>query len=219
MEGLEDELQIGEGRDLAGVNFFANKAFNDVRNQGALKDFPIELRMGDKTGPGHLETIQPGDTGPNGEYDDGSIDSYKIELRKAIGLANSKGLPKLRNMIRADSTHILTSKDRAGKPVDPKMFGIKRKIIDSLDNRQMSEALQRYERTVQMLSEEGSPPGSNWESFPAALDGPLGDWLVFERVFPELMNEPGEQKWMAKGGGFNKKQLALISEARKHIGK
>ena len=116
----------------------------------------------------------------------------------------------------AETTHQLTS-TKDGIPFDPKIFGWKQEILSSLDEKQTEELQDRYLGTVRWLQDEGRPLGSNWESFENAKFGPMGDWLVFERLFPELMNDPREQKYMREGGGFRPDQMDIIDAIRSYI--
>ena len=196
---------------------YANQAFSEMRKQykgidKSLGKSPVEIRLGDfDSGQGWSETYHIGsEDAPNPE-------ALRIELQKARRYAHPGGdLDKLKTLMAAETTHQLTS-TRDGIPFDPKIFGWKQEILSSLDEKQTEELLDRYLGTVRWLQDEGRPLGSNWESFENAKFGPMGDWLVFERLFPELMNDPRYQKYMREGGGFRPDQMDIIDAIRSYI--
>ncbi len=45
----------------------------------------------------------------------------------------------------------------------------------------------------------------------------MGDWLLFERVFPELMNAEDDRRYMRQGGGFGESQMNIINKVKSYL--
>mgnify|MGYP003658654534 CR=1 FL=1 len=194
---------------------YGERAMQNVREQykgidQGLRDIPTELHLGSIRGPGFSETYPVGSTDPTQK---GKVNqnAMRIELQKARGFANPSGLDKLRTILAAETTHQMTE-------TDPTVRGIKMQLLESLgeDTVPFLEMQKRYAQTVDQLRKEGRPLGSNWESFENALNGPLGDWLLFERVFPEL-TEDHWRDYYEEGGGFDPKQMKLLNQLKRHL--
>jgi len=194
---------------------YADRAFQNVRNQykgidQSLRDVPVELHLGSIRGPGFSETYTVGSTDPTQK---GKVNpnAMRIELQKARHFANPSGLDKLRSILAAETTHQMTQ-------TDPVVRDIKMQLLGSLgeDTVPFLEMKKRYAQTVDQLRKEGRPLGSNWESFESALNGPMGDWLLFERVFPEL-TEDNWRDYYESGGGFDPKQMELLNQLKRYL--
>lgn len=190
--------------------WYAERAMQNVRDQykgidQGLRDIPVELHQGHVRGPGYSETYPVGSTDPTQK---GKVnpDAMRIELQKARQYANPSGQDRLRTILAAETTHQLAQ-------TDPVVRGIKMKLIESLKegSEPWKEMHQRYEQTV-----NGGATGTNWESYESALNGPMGDWLLFERVFPEL-TEDNWREYYEKGGGFDPKQMELLNELKRYL--
>ena len=213
MKNVRDHYDgIADLRAHPNVNqWYAERAMKNVRDhykgidQG-LGDTPTEIHIGNRRGPGFSETYTVGQTDPTQK---GKVnpDAMRIELRKARQHATPLGdADMLRTILAAESTHQLTQ-------TDPVVRGIKMKLIESLKegSEPWHEMHRRYEQTV-----NDGATGTNWESYESALNGPMGDWLLFERVFPEL-NEPHWREYYEKGGGFDPKQMELLNELKRYL--
>ncbi len=191
--------------------WYAERAMQNVRDhykgidQG-LRDIPTEIHIGNRKGPGFSETYTVGQTDPTQK---GKVnpDAMRIELRKARKDAIPFGdMDRLRTVLAAESTHQLSQ-------TDPVVRGIKMKLIESLEegSEPWKEMHKRYADQVAR-----GATGYNWESYESALYGPMGDWLLFERVFPELTEEHWRE-YYKKGGGFNPKQMELLNELKRYL--
>lgn len=190
--------------------WYAERAMQNVRDQykgidQGLRDIPTEMHIGNIRGPGFSETYPVGTTDPTQK---GKVNpnAMRIELQKARQYANPSGQDKLRTILAAEATHQLSE-------TDPVVRGIKMRLIESLKegSEPWQEMHDRYEQTVR----DGAD-GSNWESYESALHGPMGDWLLFERVFPEL-TEDHWREYYEKGGGFDPEQMELLNELKSYL--
>jgi len=205
---------------------YARQVFDEMRRElpgidKSLGDTPVNLSLGNPEGMGWSETYTVGSTDiPNPE-------AMRIELQKGQryldpSIRHDSGeRGKLKELFAAETTHQLTDVIN-GVPFDKKVFNWKRELLDNIDslpdNHDIKVELRdRYNNTVNYLNKKGIPLGSNWESFENAKNGPMGDWLVFERIFPELMNEEKDRRYMRQGGGFGESQMNIINKIKSYF--
>ena len=190
--------------------WYAERAMQNVRDQykgidQGLRDIPTEMHIGNIRGPGFSETYPVGSTDPTQK---GKVNpnAMRIELQKARQYANPSGQDKLRTILAAEATHQLSE-------TDPVVREIKMRLIESLKegSEPWEEMHKRYEQTV-----ADGATGTNWESYESALNGPMGDWLLFERVFPEL-TEDHWRKYYEEGGGFDPNQMELLNKLKLYL--
>lgn len=195
--------------------WYAERAMQNVRDRykgidQGLRDIPTEIHLGSVRGPGFSETYPVGSADPTQK---GKVNpnAMRIELQKARRFANPSGMDSLRTILAAETTHQLTQ-------TDPVVRGLKMKLVESLKEGSvpLKEMKRRYAQTIKRLDREGTPRGTNWETFEGALHGPMGDWLLFERVFPEL-TEDHWRDYYESGGGFDPDQMELLNELKRYI--
>ena len=208
---------------------YARRVFDEMRRElpgidKSLGDTPVKLSLGNPEGMGWSETYTVGNTDmPT------NPEAMRIELQKGqryldpLTRHDSGQRGKLKELFAAETTHQLADVIN-GVPFDEKIFNWKRELLDNIDSlpndhRIKRELRRRYDRTREELLKKRPDGniGSNWESFENAKRGPMGDWLLFERVFPELMNTEDDRRYMRQGGGFGESQMNIINKVKSYL--